>query len=42
MAMGSVELHELYFGNLGGQGNQVPDQVHEATAYIDAFMRGER
>jgi superoxide dismutase, Fe-Mn family len=29
MAMGSVELHELYFGNLGGQGNQVPDEVRE-------------
>ena len=27
MAMSSVTLHELYFGNLGGQGNQIPDQV---------------
>ena len=27
MAMGSVTLHELYFGNLGGEGNKVPDQV---------------
>lgn len=27
VAMGSVTLHELYFGNLGGQGNQIPDQV---------------
>src|SRR6059058_1028258 len=26
-AMGSVTLHELYFGNLGGEGNKVPDQV---------------
>src|SRR5262249_20791477 len=25
MAMGSVALHELYFGNLGGEGNRVPD-----------------
>jgi Fe-Mn family superoxide dismutase len=27
MAMGSVTLHELYFGNLGGQGNQIPENV---------------
>jgi len=26
-AAGSVVLHELYFGNLGGEGNKVPDQV---------------
>jgi Fe-Mn family superoxide dismutase len=26
VAMGSVMLHELYFGNLGGEGNKVPDQ----------------
>src|SRR5262245_55217668 len=26
-AMGSVALHELYFGNLGGEGNKVPDAV---------------
>src|SRR5436309_10556485 len=26
-AMGSVTLHELYFGNLGGEGNNVPDQA---------------
>jgi len=25
--MGSVTLHELYFGNLGGEGNKVPDQA---------------
>jgi Fe-Mn family superoxide dismutase len=27
MAMGSVALHELYFGNLGGEGNKVPAPV---------------
>ena len=27
MAMGSVELHELYFGNLGGHGSEVPAAV---------------
>jgi Fe-Mn family superoxide dismutase len=27
MAVGSVALHELYFGNLGGEGNKIPDQV---------------
>jgi superoxide dismutase, Fe-Mn family len=27
IAMGSVALHELYFGNLGGEGNKVPDPV---------------
>jgi Fe-Mn family superoxide dismutase len=26
-AMGSVTLHELYFGNLGGEGNKVPAPV---------------
>lgn len=25
MAMGSVELHELYFANLGGEGNKIPE-----------------
>src|SRR5262245_31541513 len=25
LAMGSVMLHELYFGNLGGEGNKIPD-----------------
>jgi superoxide dismutase, Fe-Mn family len=25
--MGSVALHELYFGNLGGEGNKIPDPV---------------
>jgi superoxide dismutase, Fe-Mn family len=27
VAMGSVALHELYFGNLGGEGNKIPAQV---------------
>jgi Fe-Mn family superoxide dismutase len=27
VAMGSVVLHELYFGNLGGEGNRIPDPV---------------
>src|SRR5215475_10462829 len=27
IAIGSVTLHELYFGNLGGQGNQIPEQI---------------
>jgi len=27
MAMGSVALHELYFGNLGGEGNKIPDDM---------------
>jgi Fe-Mn family superoxide dismutase len=26
-AMGSVALHELYFGNLGGEGNRIPDPI---------------
>ena len=26
-AMASVTLHELYFGNLGGEGNKVPDAI---------------
>src|SRR2546430_14220024 len=26
-AMGSVTLHELYFGNLGGEGNKVPSDI---------------
>jgi Fe-Mn family superoxide dismutase len=25
--MGSVALHELYFGNLGGEGNKLPDPI---------------
>ena len=25
--MGSVALHELYFANLGGEGNKIPDQI---------------
>ena len=27
IAMGSVALHELYFGNLGGEGNKTPDAI---------------
>jgi superoxide dismutase, Fe-Mn family len=27
IALGSVTLHELYFGNLGGEGNKIPDLV---------------
>src|SRR2546427_4984375 len=27
IAMGSVTLHELYFGNLGGEGNKIPDPI---------------
>ena len=27
IAMNSVALHELYFGNLGGEGNKIPPQV---------------
>jgi Fe-Mn family superoxide dismutase len=27
VAQGSVVLHELYFGNLGGEGNKIPDPV---------------
>jgi len=27
LAVGSVSLHELYFGNLGGEGNRIPDRV---------------
>jgi superoxide dismutase, Fe-Mn family len=30
IAMGSVTLHELYFGNLGGEGNKIPDPVGSA------------
>jgi superoxide dismutase, Fe-Mn family len=26
-ARGAVELHELYFGNLGGEGNKIPDDI---------------
>ena len=29
-AMGSVALHELYFGNLGGEGNKIPDAAGAA------------
>ena len=30
IALGSVVLHELYFGNLGGEGNKIPEQVGSA------------
>ena len=43
IAMGSVTLHELYFGNLGGEGNKVPDQVgallEEHFASVTAWRR---
>ncbi len=32
MTAGSVALHELYFGNLGGQGNVIPDDVQSLLA----------
>jgi superoxide dismutase, Fe-Mn family len=34
-AMGSVGLHELYFGNLGGEGNKMPDPV--AAILVEHF-----
>jgi len=27
MALGAIELHELYFGNLGGEGNKIPEDI---------------
>ena len=27
MALGAIELHELYFGNLGGEGNKIPEDM---------------
>src|SRR4051812_21249329 len=27
VTMNSVALHELYFGNLGGEGNKIPPQI---------------
>jgi superoxide dismutase, Fe-Mn family len=27
LATSSVDLHELYFGNLGGEGNKIPDSI---------------
>jgi Fe-Mn family superoxide dismutase len=32
LTMGSVVLHELYFGNLGGEGNKIPDPVRGVLA----------
>ena len=29
MALGAIELHELYFGNLGGEGNKIPEDMRE-------------
>jgi Fe-Mn family superoxide dismutase len=37
IVMGSVTLHELYFGNLGGQGNQIPEQMR---AVLDEHFSG--
>ncbi|TMB71985.1 MAG: hypothetical protein E6J52_13040 [Chloroflexi bacterium] len=34
IAMGSVTLHELYFGNLGGEGNKVPDHAVDAAPVL--------
>jgi len=34
IAMGSVVLHELYFGNLGGEDNKVPDAAATMQAEI--------
>jgi Fe-Mn family superoxide dismutase len=30
IAMGSVTLHELYFGNLGGEGHKIPGEIRTA------------
>ena len=42
-AVSSVTLHELYFGNLGGQGNQIPGPVRavleEHFASVGAWRR---
>ena len=32
LAEGSIALHELYFGNLGGEGNKVPEQIRAVLA----------
>ena len=37
LAMGSVELHELYFANLGGEGNKVPDAMR---GFFDQHVGG--
>src|SRR5438270_1476987 len=34
-AMNSVALHELYFGNLGGEGNKIPPEI--ATVLEEDF-----
>src|SRR5262249_21200608 len=38
-AMGSVVLHELYFGNLGGEGNKIPDPM---TAVLEEHFGSVR
>jgi len=42
-ALGSVALHELYFGNLGGEGNKIPEPVaatlEEHFASVAAWRR---
>jgi superoxide dismutase, Fe-Mn family len=43
LAAGSVALHELYFGNLGGEGNKIPEPVaatlEEHFASVAAWRR---
>ena len=42
-AIGSVALHELYFGNLGGEGNKIPEPVavalEEHFASVSSWRR---
>ncbi len=48
LAASSVDLHELYFGNLGGEGNKIPDQIRtileehfgSAAAWRREFVAG--
>src|SRR5438093_12289420 len=48
IAMGSVALHELYFGNLGGEGNKIPDNIravleeHFGSVAAWRRVRGDR
>ncbi len=43
LAMGSVALHELYFGNLGGEGNKIPEptgtMLEEHFGSVTAWRR---
>lgn len=43
LAAGSVALHELYFGNLGGEGNKMPEPIaatlEEHFASVSAWRR---